>query len=270
MTDLQAMQPQHSFPFLGPTPEQLAAQARWTTRLEELPATPCVIAYVRVSTARQGKSGLGREAQESAITRYVDDKRVTLIGKFADVETGKGGDDALDRRPGLKAALEYARKTKSPIVVSKLDRLSRDVHFISGLMSHRVPFIVTELGDDVDPFVLHIYAALAEKERSLISRRTREALTAAKARGVKLGAKNPLIGSKAGNEAMAAKARAFSVRVLPIIREIEKAGIRTHADIAAALTARGVRTARGGTTWHASSVGAILRAAAKRDRQEPA
>jgi DNA invertase Pin-like site-specific DNA recombinase len=90
-------------------------------------------------------------------------------------------------RPQLSAAIECARKAKLPIIVAKLDRLSRDVHYISGLMKHRVPFIVTELGADTDPFLLHIYAALAEKERQMISRRTKDALAAARARGVILG-----------------------------------------------------------------------------------
>jgi DNA invertase Pin-like site-specific DNA recombinase len=209
------------------------------------PATPCAVGYVRVSTSRQGRSGLGREAQEAAIARYVDGERVTLVGQYVEVESGKGGDDALDRRPQLKAALEFARSAKCPIIVAKLDRLSRDVHFISGLMAQRVPFIVADL-PDADPFILHIYAALAEKERSLISRRTKEALASAKARGVKLGAGNPLVGSKAGNEAMAQKAREFAAHILPVIDSIKKAGIVTHAGIAEALEARGERNARGG------------------------
>jgi DNA invertase Pin-like site-specific DNA recombinase len=105
------------------------------------------------------------------------------------VETGKGS-DALERRPQLSAALKAARQHKAPIIVAKLDRLSRDVHFISGLMSHKTPFIVAELGSDADPFMLHLYAALAEKERRLISQRTRDALAAKKAQGVKLGGLN--------------------------------------------------------------------------------
>ena len=109
-----------------------------------------------------------------------------MAHEFVEVETGKGA-DALDRRPQLKAALAAARKLKCHVAVAKLDRLSRDVHFISGLMAHKVPFLVAELGPDVDPFVLHLFAALAEKERALISTRTRQALSAAKARGVTLG-----------------------------------------------------------------------------------
>ena len=100
---------------------------------------------------------------------------------------GPAGADALDRRPQLAAAIKAARKLGGPVIVSKLDRLSRDVHFISGLIVHRVPFVVTELGADVNPFVLHLFAALAQKERALISQRTKAGLASAKRRGVKLG-----------------------------------------------------------------------------------
>jgi Resolvase, N terminal domain len=105
------------------------------------------IAYTRVSTARQGRSGLGLEARQAALARFAEVEGYSLIGTFQEVETGKGA-DALDRRPKLAAALKVARKHKSPIIVAKLDRLSRDVHFISGLMSHKTPFIVAELGAD--------------------------------------------------------------------------------------------------------------------------
>jgi len=145
-----------------------------------------VITYLRVSTSQQSRSGLGIEAQRQALLQFAGSEGLELVGEFIEVETGKGS-DALDRRPQLKAALAAAKKLKCPVAVAKLDRLSRDVHFISGLMAHRVPFVVAELGPDVDPFVLHLFAALAEKERSLISARTRQALAAAKARGVTLG-----------------------------------------------------------------------------------
>jgi len=145
-----------------------------------------IIAYCRVSTARQGRSGLGLDAQREAVARFAAAEGFEITREFVEVETGKGS-DALQRRPELAAALAEARRRKCPIAVAKLDRLSRNVHFISGLMEHRVPFLVTELGRDVDPFMLHIYAALAEKERRLISQRTKAALKAAKARGVRLG-----------------------------------------------------------------------------------
>jgi DNA invertase Pin-like site-specific DNA recombinase len=134
------------------------------------------------STAKQGRSGLGLEAQRAALTKFAEAEGFRFLQTFTETESG-----ADDDRPELTAAIALAGKRKAPIIVAKLDRLSRDVHDISGLMKHRVPFIVTELGADTDPFLLHIYAALAEKERALISRRTKDALAAAKARGVRLG-----------------------------------------------------------------------------------
>jgi DNA invertase Pin-like site-specific DNA recombinase len=148
------------------------------------------IAYTRVSKPSQGRSGLGLAAQQAALARFADQEGFNLIQTFTEVETGKGA-DALDRRPQLAAALKMAKKhNKAPIIVAKLDRLSRDVHFISGLMTHKTPFIVADLGVDTDPFMLHIYAAVAEKERRMIGRRTKEALAAKKAQGVALGGLN--------------------------------------------------------------------------------
>src|ERR1700680_1196063 len=152
-----------------------------------------VVAYIRVSTSQQGRSGLGIEAQREALARFAKEAGYEIAAEFVEIETGKGS-DALDRRPQLAAALAKARTLRCPVAVAKLDRLSRDVHFISGLMAHRVPFLVAELGPDVDPFMIHIYAALAEKERALISQRTLAALKAAKARGGRLG--NPRIRSE--------------------------------------------------------------------------
>src|ERR1700681_2050304 len=149
-------------------------------------ANTAVIAYIRVSTSQQGRSGLGIEAQRQALRQFAKAEGLELVREFVEVETGKGS-DALDRRPQLKAALAAAKRLKCHVAVAKLDRLSRDVHFISGLMAHKVPFVVAELGPDVDPFVLHLFAALAEKERALISSRTKQALAAAKVRGVVLG-----------------------------------------------------------------------------------
>src|SRR5271155_4132397 len=145
-----------------------------------------IISYIRVSTGKQGRSGLGIEAQREAIARFAEAEGCEVLAEVVEVETGKGA-DALDRRPKLAEALAKARKSKAAVVVAKLCRLSRDVAFISGLMAQRAPFIVAELGADADPFMLHIHAALAEKERHLISDRTRAALAAKKAQGVRLG-----------------------------------------------------------------------------------
>jgi DNA invertase Pin-like site-specific DNA recombinase len=215
-----------------------------------------IVAYVRVSTNQQGRSGLGVEAQREALSRFAQSEGLDLAAEFVEVETGKGS-DALDRRPQLAAALARARALRCPVAVSKLDRLSRDVHFISGLMTHRVPFVVADLGPDVDPFVLHLFAALAEKERALISGRTKSALAAAKAKGVKLG--NPRI-EAARSRAVAslqAEADRAASNVLPIIAEIRRSGATTLRAIAEALNARGVPTPRGGR-WHAMSVRNVL------------
>src|SRR6202051_4461045 len=172
--------------------------------LSEAPVAD-LITYIRVSTSQQGRSGLGIEAQRQALAHFARSESFTIAREFVEVETGKGS-DALDRRPQLKAALAAARKLKCQVAVAKLDRLSRDVHFISGLMAHKVPFLVAELGPDVDPFVLHLFAALAEKERTMISARTRQALTAAKARGVSLG--NPRLHMARKNAVEAVQAEA--------------------------------------------------------------
>jgi DNA invertase Pin-like site-specific DNA recombinase len=151
------------------------------------------VSYIRVSKPKQGRSGLGLEAQQAAIKAFCAQHGYKIEAEYREVETGKGA-DALERRPELAAAMKHARRLgkggkarSAPIIIAKLDRLSRDVHFISGLMVQRIPFIVTELGPDVDPFMLHIHAAVAEKERERIAQRTREALAAAKARGRQLG-----------------------------------------------------------------------------------
>ena len=189
------------------------------------------ISYCRVSTGRQGKSGLGLDAQRAAIARFAAAEGYAVAAEFIEVESGKGH-DALDRRPQLAAALARARKRHCPVVVAKLDRLSRDVAFISGLMAERVSFVVAELGSDVDPFMLHIYAALAEKERALISRRTKDALAAAKARGVVLGNAK----QSAANRA-AALERAEELR--PVLQQLHGRSLR---EIAAELNARNIST----------------------------
>src|SRR4051794_26374839 len=215
------------------------------------------VAYYRVSTEKQGKSGLGLDAQRGAVERFAAEHGFTLVAEHVEVETGKGS-DALDRRPQLAAALKRAKAEKCPVVVAKLDRLSRDVAFISGLMAQRVPFIVAEFGVDTDPFLLHIYAALAEKERTLISARTKDALTAAKARGVQLGNRTNLdAAGEAGRASLMQHADQYAANILPVIDEVKRQGARSLREIAAQLTARGVRTARGGA-WTATAVSNLL------------
>jgi DNA invertase Pin-like site-specific DNA recombinase len=214
------------------------------------------VAYTRVSTDKQGRSGLGLEAQQAAIWAFAVREGVEIVEWFCEVETGKGA-DALARRPQLAAALKTGRVRRCPVLVSKLDRLSRDVHFISGLMTERVEFIVTEFGRQADPFVLHLFAALAQKERQLISERTKAGLAAARARGVKLG--NPQL--RAGTAAYAAAARRgqtdkANARAEELRHLVESAGLsgkRTLQQIAKHLNVLGVPTARG-SKWSAMTV----------------
>ena len=237
------------------------------------------VAYTRVSTQGQGRSGLGVDAQKEALLRFAAAEGATIALSFDEVETGKGS-DALATRPKLKAALGEARRRGCPIVVAKLDRLSRDVHFISGLISHRVPFVVAELGSDVDPFMLHVYAALAEKEARLISARTKAALASKRERLANLtdaerqaienaGGRTRLGGkaehvvphAQAGNAASAVvrggQADAFARDVAPIVAELQAAGLSLRG-IAAELERRAVRTPRGGATWTPAGVQRVL------------
>jgi len=170
------------------------------------------VGYVRVSTSGQARSGLGLEAQRKAIEVFAKQEGFTINHWFTEAESGSGA-DALERRPQLAAALQVARKARAPVLVAKLDRLSRDVHFISGLMAHKVEFVVCDLGMQSDPFVLHLYAALAEKERSMISTRTKAGLAAAKARGTKLG---------------------MSARSKRVVREIAASGAKANKSAAVA------------------------------------
>lgn len=216
------------------------------------------IAYYRVSTRAQGRSGLGIEAQRAAVHRFAEAEGITLIAEHVEAESGKGS-DALIRRPELRAALDAARQARCPVIVAKLDRLSRDVAFIAGLMAQRVPFLVAELGADADPFMLHLYAALAEKERRLIAERTKAALGARRERGARLG--NPTNAPEAaarGRAVLISEADRFAANVLPVIRSIQACGITSLAGIAEALNARGIPTARGGR-WHVSTVRNVLR-----------
>jgi DNA invertase Pin-like site-specific DNA recombinase len=226
-----------------------------------------LISYIRVSTTQQGRSGLGIEAQRAALARFAQAEDFTIVREFVEIETGKGA-DALERRPQLAAALSLARKMRCSVAAAKLDRLSRNVHFISGLMAKKVPFIITER-PSIEPFMLHVYAALAEEERRMIAERTKAALAAAKARGtnkkgepLQLG--NPKLdeAGKRGNQANKDAADRHAANVLPIIREIEQAGVRTLREIAAALNARGIATARAGR-WQAETVRNVLKRAAR-------
>jgi DNA invertase Pin-like site-specific DNA recombinase len=214
------------------------------------------MAYMRVSSREQGKSGLGLEAQQEAIRAFAAREGIDVVSWFREVESAKRVSDTLAKRPQLAAVLDAARALRVPVLVSKLDRLSRDVHFISGLMAQRVEFVVTELGRQTDPFVLHLYAALAEKERQLISERTKAGLAAAKARGKILGNPNWVRdGNPRGGSGEAASAKARErAQVLRRTYEAAKAsGAATYQQIADYLNETGVTTPRG-KSWYPASV----------------
>lgn len=214
------------------------------------------IAYLRCSTSEQGKSGLGLDAQLDAVRQFAAANGYNIVEEVREVASGSLG---LDGRPGLRGALARAKRLHCPILVAKLDRLSRAVEFVAGLMNQRVPFVVADLGADTDPFLLHIYAALSEKERKMIGQRTRAALAALKARGVQLGNRTNLAEARVlGRAANAAKAAAFRDKMAPIINSYRSHGL-TMAAVAAELNKHGIRTANGGT-WHQPTISRLLKA----------
>jgi DNA invertase Pin-like site-specific DNA recombinase len=216
-----------------------------------------LVAYYRVSDPKQGRSGLGLEAQREAVRLFAQAHGFVVLQEFTEVETGKGS-DALAVRPQLSAALALARRLSSKVIVAKLDRLSRDVHFISGLMTERVPFVVAELGPDVEPFMLHIYAAVAQKEAALVSQRTRAALAVARARGTKLGNPNMAAAREDSAAVRAQNANLFASNVYPHIEGIMARGITGYRAIARELDRLSVKTYTGVPAWSGVMVANII------------
>jgi DNA invertase Pin-like site-specific DNA recombinase len=209
------------------------------------------VAYYRVSTDRQGRSGLGLEAQQKAVMDYLNGGAWELVGEFVEVESGKKSD-----RPELARALDACRKHKARLVIAKLDRLSRNLAFVATLMESGVEFLAVD-NPHANKLTIHILAAVAEHEREAISERTKMALAAAKARGTRLGTPDPAGAVKRMHAAKKARTERFASNVLPIIREVEGAGHTSHNAIAGQLNARKVATARGGR-WTHVQVGQIL------------
>ncbi|MCJ2110755.1 recombinase family protein [Methylobacterium sp. E-025] len=213
------------------------------------------ISYLRVSTAKQGASGLGLEAQRAAVTDYLNGGRWTLVSEVVEVESGKRND-----RPKLAEALRLCRLHNATLVIAKLDRLSRDAAFLLNLQAGNVRFVAADM-PEANEMVVGIMAVVAQAERKMISLRTKAALAAAKARGVKLGGDRggmPPVGASArGGEATKAKATTRAWDVAPVIDEVQAAGAVSLREIAAGLNARGIPTARGGT-WSAVQVKRVL------------
>ena len=209
------------------------------------------VAYYRVSTDKQGQSGLGLEAKQKAVMDYLNGGKWELVGEFTEVETGKGA-KALDKRPQLAAAIETCKKHKAKLVIAKLDRLARNVHFISGLMETKVDFVAVDM-PTAEPFMLHVYAAMAEEETRRISRRTKDALAAAKARGVVLGRNGKNLARINKDEA---DKRADGLR--NTIKQLRADGIVTVRAITDELNRKQVPTAKGGK-WHVPTVHNLLK-----------
>lgn len=203
------------------------------------------VAYYRVSTDKQGKSGLGLEAQRKAVTDYLDGGDWELVGEFEEIESGKKSD-----RPELAKAQAACKRHKATLVIARLDRLARNVHFISGLMETKVKFVACDM-PEATPFMLHIYAAVAEQEARAISARTKVALQAAKQRGVKLGT----AGAKRA-QLYHAQAVERAKQLEPVIREMQGKGYSMRR-IAIELTKRKVTTPRGGA-WHPQTVKMVV------------
>jgi DNA invertase Pin-like site-specific DNA recombinase len=199
------------------------------------------VAYYRVSTKEQGQSGLGLEAQQKAVRSYLAGfQRHTLLGEYKEVETGKGS-NALEKRPVLRQAMDAARKQKATLLIAKLDRLARNVHFVSGLIESGTDFIAVD-NPQADKTMLHIYSAMAEWERDRISLRIREALAAKKARGEPVG--NPA-NLEPGNARRKQQADAFARSLARTVKAYQRAGMTQRA-IVDELNTQGIRTARAG------------------------
>jgi DNA invertase Pin-like site-specific DNA recombinase len=213
------------------------------------------VSYLRVSTDRQGKSGLGLEAQRNAVTDFLNGGHWSLVKEFQEIESGKRTD-----RPELAKAVQACRAYGAKLVIAKLDRLSRDAHFLLGLEKAGVDFVAADM-PNANRLTVGIMAMVAEEERRMISKRTKDALAAAKRRGTKLGGDRGVIPSKKaramGVEALRARADAKAADLAPIIRELQVAGKTSLRAIAAALNEAGIPTARGGE-WSSPQVMRIL------------
>lgn len=216
------------------------------------------VAYYRVSTVKQGRSGLGLEAQKEAVERYLNGGRWRMMGEFTEVESGKRKD-----RPALAEALALCRVHDATLIIAKLDRLARNVLFTATLMESGVKFTAVDF-PDANNLTIHILAAVAEHEAAMISARTRAALAAAKVRGKVLGCGNDHIAkhAKRGARASAARRAALAQKrnadLQPVIARVRASGATSLREIADRFNAEEIPTARRGVKWHATSVRRVL------------
>jgi len=212
------------------------------------------VAYLRVSTARQGQSGLGLEAQREAVAGYLCAGARTPCGEFIEVESGKGS-NALDRRPQLRLALDACRRYKATLVIAKLDRLARNVHFISGLLESGVEFVAVDM-PEANKVMLHMHAVMAEWGRDQIASRTKSALAAAKARGVRLGVAGR-VNLNSDVQRRKSIADSFAGKLRGVMTGFKAAGLTQRAMVTE-LTNLGIRTPNGATGWSLIQVQRVL------------
>lgn len=212
------------------------------------------VLYRRVSTSRQGQSGLGLESQDETVRRYVTSQNGKIVGEFVEVESGRKTDT---ERPQLAQALVECRRLKAVLVVAKLDRLSRNAELLLRLQNGNVDFVCCDC-PNVDRFTVGILALVAQRERELISERTRSALQIAKMRGVRLGTRHPHRQVKLMVEGYRRQKMEFISKVRPIIDEIKSTGVTTLKEIGHCLTRRGIPTRTGKTVWFPSTVKTVI------------
>ncbi len=221
------------------------------------------VAYYRVSTQKQGASGLGLEAQRAAVSQYLLGAAGVLLREYTEIETGRGR-NALEKRPELRAALDECRLHRATLVIAKLDRLARNVFFVSGLMESRVQFVACDM-PEANELTIHIMAAFAEHEAKRISERTKDALACAKARGVQLGRKGPA-NLLPNIEARKHAARVFADRLRGQIDGFRLRGL-TQREMVAEMNALGIATPQGGG-WSLIQIQRVIRSLDGRQQQQ--
>jgi DNA invertase Pin-like site-specific DNA recombinase len=248
---------------------------RPSARAAGAPSAPTFVSYLRVSTDAQGESGIGLEAQRQAIERHVAQAGGKVVAEYREVESGKRND-----RPEMAKAIAACRARRATLIIAKLDRLARNVYFVSSLMEAGIEFVACD-NPHATKLTIHILAAVAENEREMISRRTMDGLDVVKRhiaehgywisrrsgrRISRLGNETPHAGNraaaKAASQAASAKARQRAADIMPYIEQIRRAGIYTLGGIAEALTARGIKTPGGCAQWSAEQVRRIIGRAA--------
>lgn len=218
------------------------------------------VMYLRVSTKAQGQSGLGLEAQREMINNHLNGGAWEVVAEYIEVESGKRSDR---KRKQLRAALDHCKRENATLIIAKIDRLTRNLAFLTRLLEQGVPVIACDIPQMHNPsatkFVLQLMANIAEYEAATISERTKAALAAKKARGDKIGSPAPEIGAREGGKATRSAVDEWAQELVPIVQELQKYGCDTYEKLAKGLEARGAKTFRGNTHWALSSTRNLIK-----------